>query len=142
LAEAGLARADRVRLFTINTAADGIVLATVGGGEAIEAAGVSGVLLAARLAVPVIPAAMDVPGSVATALERLHYSGAVHPALAPLLIGPEAPLASAERVATEVGCPTAEPLGAYPAIGRLVLQRYLAALGVTLPAPRSGPTVD
>src|ERR1700761_1906426 len=33
LAEAGLARADRVRLFSIVTAADGIIIATVGGPE-------------------------------------------------------------------------------------------------------------
>ena len=34
LAEAGLARADRVRLFSIVTAADGVLIATVGGPDA------------------------------------------------------------------------------------------------------------
>ncbi len=62
LSEAGLARADRARLFTVATAADGIILATVGGEEAAQAAGVTGLLLAARLAVPVLAAALDEDG--------------------------------------------------------------------------------
>lgn len=39
LSEAGLARADRARLFAIATAADGVVLTTVGGEEAAAAPG-------------------------------------------------------------------------------------------------------
>ena len=65
LSEAGLARADRARLFTVATAADGIILATVGGEEAVQAAGITGMLLAARLAVPVMAAALDEEGAVA-----------------------------------------------------------------------------
>lgn len=131
LSEAGLARADRARLFTINTTADGIVLATVGGEEAIqEAAAVTGVLLAARLAVPVIAAALDVPGSVDAAADQLRASGSQRPALAPYLVGPEvAPTAIAEA-AEAAGCPAAEPLGAYPGLARLVLGHYLRAIGV------------
>ncbi|MFD8813025.1 hypothetical protein ACFV23_16440, partial [Streptomyces sp. NPDC059627] len=53
LSEAGLARADRARLFTVATAADGIILASVCGDEAVLAAGLTRMLLAARLAVPV-----------------------------------------------------------------------------------------
>ncbi|MER6358995.1 hypothetical protein ABT186_46320, partial [Streptomyces sp. NPDC001634] len=53
LSEAGLARADRARLFTVATAADGIILASVGGDEAAQAAGITGMLLAARLSLPV-----------------------------------------------------------------------------------------
>jgi hypothetical protein len=90
LSEAGLARADRARLFAIATAADGVVLTTAGGEEAAAAAGITGVLLAARLAVPVVPAALDVPGSVLAAVEHLRATGSVRPALAPLVIGPEA----------------------------------------------------
>lgn len=71
LSEAGLARADRARLFTVATAADGIVLATVGGEEAVQAAGITGMLLAARLAVPVMAAALDVEGSVASVAAQL-----------------------------------------------------------------------
>ena len=70
LSEAGLARADRARLFTVATAADGIVLATVGGEEAVQAAGITGMLLAARLAVPVMAAALDEEGSVAAITEQ------------------------------------------------------------------------
>jgi hypothetical protein len=56
LAEAGLARADRVRLFSIVTAADGVLIATVGGPDGAASANVTSVLLAARLALPVITA--------------------------------------------------------------------------------------
>lgn len=89
LAEAGLARADRARLFTVATAADGIILATVGGEEAAQAAGVTGLLLAARLAVPVLAAALDEDGAIAHAAEELRSSGSATLALAPYLIGPE-----------------------------------------------------
>jgi hypothetical protein len=88
LSEAGLARADRARLFTVATAADGIILATVGGQEAVQAAGITGMLLAARLAVPVMAAALDEEGSVAAIAEQLRGSGSVQLALAPYLVGP------------------------------------------------------
>ena len=52
LADAGLAWADRVRMFSITTSADGIILATVGGEEAVVGtASVTAFLLAARLGV-------------------------------------------------------------------------------------------
>ena len=71
LSEAGLARADRARLFTVATAADGIILATVGGEEAVQAAGITGMLLAARLAVPVLAAALDEEGAISRTAEQL-----------------------------------------------------------------------
>jgi hypothetical protein len=71
LAEAGLARADRVRLFSIVTAADGILIATVGGPEAAAAANVTSVLLAARLALPVITGSLDSPPSLQEGAMRL-----------------------------------------------------------------------
>ncbi|MCK2139723.1 hypothetical protein MWG58_01445, partial [Streptomyces sp. WAC00276] len=89
LSEAGLARADRARLFTVATAADGIILATVGGEEAVQAAGITGMLLAARLAVPVMAAALDQEGAIAATAEQLRSSGSTQLALAPYLIGPE-----------------------------------------------------
>jgi hypothetical protein len=131
LSEAGLARADRARLFAIATAADGVVLTTVGGEEAAAAAGVTGVLLAARLAVPVVAAALDVPGSVAAAVEHLRATGSQRPALAPLVIGPEASGELLLAAAEETECPSAAPLGAYPTISQLIASVYLAAL----PAP-------
>ncbi|MDH6579738.1 hypothetical protein [Kitasatospora sp. MAP5-34] len=137
LSEAGLARADRARLFAITTAADGVVLTTVGGEEAASAAGITGVLLAARLAVPVVAAAMDVPGSVAAAVDHLRATGSVRPALAPLVIGPEADPELLAQAAEETGCPSAAPIGTYQAVGQLIASTYLAALN--LPAPGESP---
>ncbi|MFB7669098.1 hypothetical protein ACFC1R_35165 [Kitasatospora sp. NPDC056138] len=137
LSEAGLARADRARLFAITTAADGVVLTTVGGEEAAAAAGITGVLLAARLAVPVVAAALDVPGSVAAAVEHLKATGSQRPALAPLVIGPEADPELLAAAAEETGCPSAAPLGTYPTVGQLIASTYLAALN--LPAPGESP---
>ncbi|MFC8257273.1 sirohydrochlorin chelatase [Streptomyces sp. NPDC057291] len=136
LSEAGLARADRARLFTVATAADGIVLATVGGEEAVQAAGITGMLLAARLAVPVMAAALDVEGSVASIAEQLTGSGSVQLALAPYLVGPEIAEGLLDAAAKEAGCATAEPLGAYPAIGKLVLSMYMTALGIAPGTPQ------
>ena len=130
LSEAGLARADRARLFAVNTSADGVVLATVGGDEALQQAGITGVLLAARLAVPVVAATLDEPDSVASAVAQLRANGCAQPALAPYLIGPEFDADQLKSVAAEVDCPASEPLGAYPTIARLVLGRYLTALGI------------
>ncbi|MFI0980477.1 sirohydrochlorin chelatase [Streptomyces sp. NPDC021093] len=131
LSEAGLSRADRARLFTVATAADGIVLATVGGEEAVQAAGITGMLLAARLAVPVMAAALDEEGAIASTAEQLRASGSANLALAPYLIGPEVAPDLLETAAKEAGCAFAGPLGAYPAIGKLVLSQYASALGIT-----------
>ncbi|MEU3918368.1 CbiX/SirB N-terminal domain-containing protein [Streptomyces sp. NBC_00879] len=133
LSEAGLARADRARLFTVATAADGIILATVGGEEAVQAAGITGMLLAARLAVPVMAAALDHEGAVGAIAEQLRGSGSVQLALAPYLVGPELPEGLLDAAAKEAGCAAAEALGAYPAIGKLVLAQYTTALGITPP---------
>ncbi|MET9431418.1 MULTISPECIES: hypothetical protein [unclassified Streptomyces] len=138
LSEAGLARADRARLFTVATAADGIVLATVGGEEAVQAAGITGMLLAARLAVPVMAAALDQEGSVAAVAEQLRGSGSQQLALAPYLIGPELGEGLLEEAAKAADCPVSEPLGAYPAVGKLVLSQYSAALGIA-PQPQGAP---
>lgn len=139
LSEAGLARADRARLFTVATAADGIILASVGGDEAVQAAGITGMLLAARLAVPVMAAALDEEGSIASVAEQLRSSGSQQLALAPYLIGPEIEASLLEGAATEVGCSTAEPLGPYPAIGKLALAKYTTALGISPQQPQGTP---
>lgn len=131
LSEAGLARADRARLFTVATAADGIILASVGGEEAVQAAGITGMLLAARLAVPVMAAALDQEGSIASVAEQLRSSGSQQLALAPYLVGPEIEPELIEEAAKEASCPAADPLGPYPAIGKLALAKYTTALGIT-----------
>ncbi|MCX5197260.1 hypothetical protein OOK31_25740 [Streptomyces sp. NBC_00249] len=134
LSEAGLARADRARLFTVATAADGIILATTGGEEAVQAAGITGMLLAARLAVPVIAAALDQEGSVAAVAAELRGSGSAQLALAPYLIGPEAAEGLLDTACKEAECAAAEVLGAYSALGKLAVAQYSAALGITLGA--------
>lgn len=132
LAEAGLARADRARLFTVATAADGIIMATVGGEEAAQAAGVTGLLLSARLAVPVLAAALDEDGSIARAAEQLRASGSTTLALAPYLIGPEIAPQLLHTAAAEAGCSGADALGPYPAVGKLVVTHYAGALGIAM----------
>ncbi|MDG9693573.1 hypothetical protein QC281_26090 [Streptomyces sp. DH17] len=139
LSEAGLARADRARLFTVATAADGIILASVGGDEAVQAAGITGMLLAARLAVPVMAAALDEEGSIASVAEQLRSSGSQQLALAPYLIGPEIEASLLEEAAKEAGCSAAEPLGPYPAIGKLTLAKYTTALGISPQQPQGTP---
>lgn len=139
LSEAGLARADRARLFTVATAADGIVLASVGGEEAVQAAGITGMLLAARLAVPVMAAALDQEGSIASVAEQLRSSGSQQLALAPYLIGPEIDATLVHEAAKEAGCAAAEALGPYPAIGKLALAKYTTALGIAPPQPQGAP---
>ncbi|MET7617239.1 hypothetical protein [Streptomyces sp. NPDC005408] len=140
LSEAGLARADRARLFTVATAADGIILATIGGDEAVQAAGITGMLLAARLAVPVMAAALDHEGAVGAIAEQLRGSGSVQLALAPYLVGPELPDGLLDAAAKEAGCAAAEALGAYPAIGKLVLSQYATALGIST-QPQGSPSL-
>lgn len=139
LSEAGLARADRARLFTVATAADGIVLASVGGEEAVQAAGITGMLLAARLAVPVMAAALDQDGSISSVAEQLRSSGSQQLALAPYLIGPEIDPGLVDAAAKEAGCSAAEPLGPYPAIGKLALAKYTTALGIAPQQAQGSP---
>ncbi|MFF9000359.1 sirohydrochlorin chelatase [Streptomyces achromogenes] len=139
LSEAGLARADRARLFTVATAADGIILAAVGGEEAVQAAGITGMLLAARLAVPVMAAALDQEGSIASVAEQLRSAGSQQLALAPYLIGPEIDPGLLAAAAEEAGCATAEALGAYPAVGKLALAKYTTALGIAPQQPQGVP---
>ncbi|MEU9150615.1 hypothetical protein AB0D59_08730 [Streptomyces sp. NPDC048417] len=139
LSEAGLARADRARLFTVATAADGIILASVGGEEAVQAAGITGMLLAARLAVPVMAAALDQEGSISSVAEQLRGSGSQQLALAPYLIGPEIDGGLLTAAAEEAGCATADPLGPYPAIGKLALAKYTTALGIAPQQAQGAP---
>ncbi|MDF3299362.1 sirohydrochlorin chelatase [Streptomyces tropicalis] len=139
LSEAGLARADRARLFTVATAADGIILASVGGDEAVQAAGITGMLLAARLAVPVMAAALDQEGAISAIAEQLRSSGSQQLALAPYLIGPEIDAGLIEAAAAEADCAAAEALGPYPAIGKLALAKYTTALGIAPPQPQGAP---
>ena len=126
LAEAGLARADRVRLFSIVTAADGILIATVGGPDSAAAANVTSVLLAARLALPVITASLDSPPSLQEGAMRLKEMGVNRLAIAPCIIGPEA--SRSDLDAMTVGAECAAPLGAHSNIAKLAAMAYGQAI--------------
>jgi hypothetical protein len=134
LAEAGLARADRVRLFSIVTAADGVLIATVGGPDAAAAANVTSVLLAARLALPVITASMDGKPSVQEGAMRLKEMGVSRLAIAPCFIGPEATQRDLESLAIDAEC--AAPLGAHSNIAKLAALTYghaISQLDISFP---------
>jgi hypothetical protein len=123
LAEAGLARADRVRLFSIVTAADGVLIATVGGPDAASAANVTSVLLAARLALPVITACADSVPSVQEGAVRLKEMGVNRLAVSPCFIGPEATRGDLEALHA-VGADCAAPIGAHSNIAKLAALTY------------------
>ncbi len=128
LAEAGLVRHARSSGLSISTGGRGVIVLSDVGEEAANAAAVAAVLLASRLSVPVMPASLGEPASIADAVTRLDMSGAASPALAPCLIGPEVPSHVLESLSTALGAPIASPLGAHQAVGQLVAIRYGAAL--------------
>ncbi|MFI6521752.1 sirohydrochlorin chelatase [Spirillospora sp. NPDC050679] len=132
LADAGLARADRIRMMTMVTAAGGVVVVTPGDAEAVRQAEVTSVLLAARLATPVFTAALDDDGAIKAAAEQLRSSGAHSVAVAPHLIGSEADTGRIAAVAAMAGAGHAQPLGAHPALARLAALRYVEALAGAL----------
>ena len=137
LAEAGLARQDRVRLFSIMTSADGVLIATVGGPDAAAAANVTSVLLAARLALPVITASMDSAPSVHEGAMRLKEMGVSRLAIAPCFIGPEATRSDLDSLA--VGAECAAPIGAHSNIAKLAALTYGQAISqLDLPVPGDG----
>jgi hypothetical protein len=136
LAEAGLARADRVRLFSIVTNADGVLIATVGGPDAAAAANVTSVLLAARLALPVITACADSVPSVQEGAMRLKEMGVNRLAIAPCFIGPEATRSDFEALA--VGGECAAPIGAHSNIAKLAALTYGQAISQMDLAPLQG----
>jgi sirohydrochlorin ferrochelatase len=124
LADAGLARADRVRMFSITTSADGIILATVGGEEGVGSAGVTAMLLSSRLALPVLAASLDGKPTVEEAAARLESMGVSRIALAPCVIGPEAAIAAIEGAAAAIGAKCAAPLGAHGNVVKLISLAY------------------
>jgi hypothetical protein len=128
LADARLARADRVRMFSIPTAADGIIVATAGGAAAAAAAAPTAVLLAARLALPVFAAALDGTPSIAEAAAQLRQMGARRIAIAPCIIGPEARPGELETACASIGADCAAPLGAHDSVARLMTLTYGQAL--------------
>jgi sirohydrochlorin ferrochelatase len=139
LADAGLARADRVRMFSITTSADGIIVATVGGPEAVGSASVTSVLLAARLALPVLPASLDSQPSIEQQAARIQEMGVTRIAIAPCVIGPEAGTGVIEEAASVIGAKCAAPLGAHGNVVKLIAQAYGMALSNMEPSPGEQP---
>jgi hypothetical protein len=124
LAERGLARADRVRLLNVSSPVDGVILATVGGERAVHAVQATAVLLASRLTLPVVAASLDSDPGVGLAAERLRAAGAARLAVAPCLIGHEAPESLVEGAATAISAGHSAPLGAHSTIAELVARAY------------------
>ena len=127
LAEAGLARHARATGLSISADRRGIIVLADKDEQAASAAAVAAVLLASRLSVPVVPASLGDPASIADAVTRLSDSG-VQPALAPCLIGPETSLPVLDDLSAALGAPASATLGAHQAVGQLVAIRYGAAL--------------
>ncbi|MDL4819181.1 hypothetical protein [Actinomadura opuntiae] len=132
LADAGLARADRIRMMTMVTAATGVIVATPGDATAVRQAEVTSVLLASRLAAPVFTASLADEAGVRAAGEQLRAAGAASVAVAPHLIGPEPEARLVPAAAAAVGAAYAAPLGAHPALARLAALRYVEALSLAL----------
>ncbi|KOX12034.1 sirohydrochlorin chelatase [Nocardiopsis sp. NRRL B-16309] len=140
LAEAGFVRADRMRLISVvarnNTMADGVVVGAVGGEAAAGAAGVSAVLLAARLGLTVLPADLENPAAVEQVLGQLRQGGCQRPVIAPSALGPELRAAELEDLAARFGARLGAPLGADSLLGKIAALRYaevLNSLGVEQP---------
>jgi hypothetical protein len=136
LAEAGLARADRVRLFSIVTAADGVLIATSGGPNGAASANVTSVLLAARLALPVITASVDSAPTVHEGVMRLKEMGVNRLAIAPCFIGPEVAKGDLDSLFA-LGTECAAPIGAHANIAKLAAMTYGQALS-QLDLPMTG----
>jgi sirohydrochlorin ferrochelatase len=128
LAEAGLARADRIRLLTMVTTADGILVATTGGEEARQQAEVTCVLLASRLAVPVVPIALEDIASANEVANRLKAAGTTRLAISPCFIGPEAHPEQLGALAAATAAECAQPVGAHPVLVQLIALRYAEAV--------------
>ena len=128
LSDAGLARASRAFGLSVSAGADGVLVLADRGPQAIGDAGLTAVLLAARLNAPVVPASLGDQASIDDALERLRAAGATRPALAPCIIGPETEPAEVDELSRTIGMPSSGPIGDHPAVAQLVSARYGEAL--------------
>lgn len=114
---------------------DGVVLTAAGSRAARSAADTeaTAALLAARLGVPVVPAyASAAAPTVAEAVRALGARGCRRVGVACCFTAPGLFARRTAATARALGVPVAAPLGAHPALARLVLHRYderLTALG-------------
>ncbi|MFC4867232.1 MULTISPECIES: cobalamin biosynthesis protein CbiX [Streptomonospora] len=132
LAEAGFVRADRMRLISVvapgTQMTDGVVVGAVGGPEAVNAAGVTAVLLAARLGITVLPADIEDRASMDDAFHQLSTAGCARPVIAPSVVGPEVPAARLEQLAQHYGARASAPLGAGSTLAKIAALRYAEVL--------------
>jgi hypothetical protein len=132
LAEGGFVRADRMRLISVVEAgadmADGVIVGSVGGSEAVESAGVTAVLLAARLGITVLPAPLDDTGQLAAAFARLRDSGSRRPVLAPCLVGGELDEQAVNDLAASNSARACASLGAHSTLAKIIALRYAEVL--------------
>ncbi|MDA0567550.1 cobalamin biosynthesis protein CbiX [Streptomonospora sp. S1-112] len=140
LAEAGFVRADRMRLISVvapgTRMTDGVVVGAAGGAEAVNATGVTAVLLAARLGITVLPADLGDTASLDHAFEQLRAAGCSRPVLAPSVVGPEFPAERLEPLAQRYGARACAPLGVGGTLAKIAALRYaevLNTLGVETP---------
>ena len=113
LAEKGLAREDRMRLLNVSSPVDAIILATVGGENAVAEAQPTAVLLASRLTLPVLVASLDSAPGVAEAAERSRGIGAERIARPRASSVPEATPGLASDAAARRSGPTAPRFSAH-----------------------------
>ncbi len=144
LAEAGYVRADRMRLISVvppNTnMTDGVIVGAAGGDEAVNAAGVTAVLLAARLGITVLPADLENEASVDGVMGQLRQAGCARPVIAPSVLGPEFPPERLNALAERFGAQKCAPLGADSTLAKIAALRYaevLNSLGI-----EESPTLD
>ncbi|MFC3999697.1 sirohydrochlorin chelatase [Nocardiopsis sediminis] len=142
LAEAGFVRADRMRLISVvapsTSMTDGVIVGAVGGPDAVSAAGVTAVLLAARLGITVLPADLDDDASVAEIAGQLRDAGCVRPVIAPSVVGPEFTPDRLAELAQRHGARPSGALGAGSTLAKITALRYaeiLNTLGVETPPP-------
>ncbi|GAA4088015.1 hypothetical protein GCM10022214_55430 [Actinomadura miaoliensis] len=134
LAEAGLARADRIRMMSMVTAASGFLVVTPGEQPALRQAEVTSVLLASRLAAPVFTALLDDPAGIDAAVRQLREAGANRLALAPYIINGEPYREAIAAAAARAQAEYAAPIGAHPALAELAALRYTEAMERALTA--------
>jgi sirohydrochlorin ferrochelatase len=98
-------------------------------------ANVTSVLLAARLALPVITASIDSAPSIHEGAMRLKEMGVSRLAVAPCFIGPEATRRDLEALHA-LGADYAKPIGAHSNIAKLAALTYGQAISqLDLPHP-------
>ena len=123
LAEAGLARADRVRLFSIVTAADGVLIATVGGPDsaAIGQRHLGAARGAARA--PGDHGLIDTASSIHEGAMRLKQMGVNR-----LAVARASSATRSDLDALAIGAECAKPIGAHSNIAKLAALTYGQAM--------------